>query len=169
VGGEKAGFWGGLVPGFAYGSLSFEQWIQGRWLNLVELWGHWGIAFRHFFPFQALNQFHLLRDNQFLSLLLPAFTWIPAIFVLPLYVWRLDFLGRAKLPFAWLTLLALTSVYWVLLMYVPGRTILHQGSYLLPVLFVAAWQLMAFGFWFLCLWMQVPRMRKKDQKPAQAV
>jgi len=119
-----------------YRGLSWEQWLDNKFQNLKVISGDWSLAFRHFYPFQFANHFDLLRSEMFRSFMVSQLVQLPFIFLAPLTI-----LTRKAYQFAlkthYLLIISLLGLaIWTLMMFKPGRTVLHQGTYYLPFSFI---------------------------------
>lgn len=137
-----AGFTGTSDLGFLellvaqYQALGWEQWVFNKTENVKVIWGDWSVAFLHLFPYQFSNHFHLLRSGMFLSFVQSLIFQLPFIVALPFLLLKKE--HRATLwKHSHLLLISLLGlIIWVLMMFSPGRTILHQGTHYLPLLFI---------------------------------
>ena len=118
-----------------YQALTLSGWFNFRWENLKMIWGNWSQAFMLFFPYQVSSHYFLLRSGMFLSfaqsLLLQAPLLALGMFGLIKSTGREN--ARTCTPFFFIPLIGI--LIWVTLMYLPQSTILHQGTYYLPVCF----------------------------------
>ncbi len=112
-----------------YRALGWETWLQYKLANLRAVLGDPGIAFRHLFPFQANNHFHLLRSGMFLSFVQSHLPQALFGLLLPLCLITRQGRSYAQSLFPLLAVSITGVLIWMLLMFSPGRTILHQGTY----------------------------------------
>jgi len=118
-----------------YQKLDIMTWAEFKLHDLRVIFGDWKMAFMHFFSLQMHDQFSLLRMGMFSSFLinlLPVFPF--AVFVIITPRWRkpqkLQNLPSIQLLF----ILSGGLMTWILMMYGSGKTVLHQGTYYLPIL-----------------------------------
>lgn len=135
-----AGYHGDSETGFfrllfsQYQNLGFDAWLSNKTENLKVLKGNWRMSFMHIYPLQVLNNFELLRSGMFANLLISIFPQLGLLLLAPYALIQRGHRLSKKLPSMFLVLLS-GLLLWVLMMFDPGRTILHQGSYFLPFLF----------------------------------
>ncbi|MBL9189260.1 MAG: hypothetical protein JNK23_17390 [Opitutaceae bacterium] len=132
----------------SYRSAGWEKALATRAENLRLIFkGEW----RHLFlPVDAGARAAARADEFFRPFRAPA-AWILGVVALPLLLWQFFRQrtswrrreGRHRLALAWLTL---TLTAWLALMFIPGSTITHLGSYVVPLLMIgllAGWTLLA--------------------------
>ncbi len=131
-----------------YRTLGWEKTLATRRDNFRDLFaGHWD---RMFAPTDAATR-KALREDEFFRLFRTPALWILGVAALPLLAWRFfrqrpewrSRLGRHGLALAWL---GLTLSAWIALMFFHGGTLVHQGSYVVPLLLMGlliSWTLLA--------------------------
>jgi len=120
-----------------YRSLGWEVWMQFKLQNIRVVLGDWNQAFLHLYPYQFSNHFHLLRSGMFLSFFQSQVFQLPFLIVFPvvaLFSRSGREVARRYLPLFVIALLGLA--FWILMMFRPGRTIMHQGTYYLVYAFI---------------------------------
>lgn len=123
----------------AYSTLTFDAWVDGRVQNLKVIFGSPLVFLQDVaFLFQNPSNLELQKAilaRSFFELFYSLWFFSPVIAIILWFV----FAGwRKKMPaeIGWLGLAGFFSaVVWALLMFVPGSTIVHQGSYFIPVAF----------------------------------
>ncbi|MDP3073385.1 MAG: hypothetical protein Q8N18_24045 [Opitutaceae bacterium] len=125
-----------LIDG--YRALGWEKAIATRQANARDILdGRWRLMFA---PVDAGARAALRADEFFRPFRAPA-AWILGLVALPVLGWKL-FRGQAKwhrrggrhrLAVAWL---GLTLAAWLALMFLPGSTLTHLGSYVVPLLLI---------------------------------
>ena len=120
-----------------YQALGWQSWTYNKIENIRMLWGNWSVAFVHLFPFQVSNHFHLLRTGLFQSFFQSLLFQFPFILVFPLAILSIRRRNTAWKHLPLLIISVIGLAIWVLLMFKPGRTTLHQGTYYLPFIFIS--------------------------------
>ena len=136
-----------------YGNLTFPEWMQHKWENLLAVLGNYELAFKHF-PHQLRGRFEGYRNEAFLSLVISMGVVILGYLVSP-WTWKHLARETRKCLTNLLIVLFASLVLWILLMFLGGRTVLFQGSYFVPVLALVGGGLLISGnrrlFWLLCI------------------
>lgn len=165
---EKRSTWKSLAS--AYSRISFQEWWRNRQANVHMLFaGEW----RSWWVFDFSNG-QARRNGE--SFVFSCMGWWNAgllVLLFPLLIrplrrpWPRELMDAHFLSVGWVLL---TLVIWVLLMFVGGTTLIHQGSYttllvLLPMFALAVWRLYPLLFvavaaaqaWgFVSVWLMVP-------------
>lgn len=111
-----------------YKKLSFGEWLEDKRANLFTIYdGNVGDSCKTTFT-NILNDCHLhsWRDHTFFS---SFFAFEFYIFGFLIIIWQLIKKRLDKFDKTILTMALLALIIWILLMYIPGSTYLHQGSY----------------------------------------
>lgn len=139
-----------------YRALGWERALEVRRDNLRDLFrGHWD---RALVPFDAATR-QVLREDEFFRLFRTPAAWLLGVLAVPWLVWRYfrarsewhERIDRHGIALGWL---GATIVVWTTLMFLPGGTLVHQGSYVAPLLLLgllAAWTMLASRAAFLAL------------------
>ncbi len=113
-----------------YSGLTLQEWFAGKWANIQTLWGNWSISYGFLFPLQYFHEFLLLRSGMFLHFFQSLVPYLAFFILLPIVLLK----APAKLLWAFPIIILGSLVLWVLMIFIPGHTILHQGNYLMLLL-----------------------------------
>jgi len=119
--------WQALID--QYGSLSFSQWIQGRIENLVTLFRELPSFFSTLGGTSCIDDFECFQQDQHLGFF-HSFSLLNILWLTPLF----HVFHRSKPLYFERNLLFIFGfgvLLWCGLMFIPGSTIPHQGTYLL--------------------------------------
>ena len=119
----------------SYSNITIEEWIENRKLNFMRLFGDKFSYLSIMNPSSServVNDFYyFFRSHEIIILL--SFILMTFLLFKKRFNFLINELYKGRLFF---TLLLLSLTFWILLLFIPKTTVIHQGSYLNNLIFM---------------------------------
>ena len=129
----------------SYSNITIEEWTENRKLNFMRLFGDKFSYLSIMNPSSServVNDFYyFFRSHEIIILL--SFILMTFLIFKKRFNFLIDELYKGRLFF---TLLLLSLTFWILLLFIPKTTVIHQGSYLNNLIFMIILHIFLYKF-----------------------